>query len=487
VGQDLSPDLPAYVCYYLVVSAGLLVSFAKVDALLASSPRRWSHVRTWVIFFSYTLVPVLLFWLFDYTNALRDTSLFSALIVGFGYRQVLNGEYKTITPSNEVSKLWSPFEAWASNLRDAILAKNRSRSDALDARVRQHILGSETTPVPDVERKAALDRLISLAFVRAPDPRYFRVKLERARRQLLKVADLTPQPPSEQEIDEEEQLLKAADLIPQPPSEQMIPPEKEQPVGKCAGDSALQFRLQRQQVEFCLSTLRYAVLDGFENLLESHGLITAAEKDEIFERRLGRIIVVVGGTILTIIVVALPIVFVKTPAIDLFYQWRLHKSNVSEMDRYRAFEYLTHRANALDDPGPLLRPLISLLAFRGLDQRTTDDVLRLLLRCHPRVDGWAIPELIGMLRTENADTRTRVNDALLAFRALIDGTQAGVDDSIRKWKPSEADLPADIESHVQDWQKWSADHPLTKSSSASERRSPSPHLRAGETENTAKE
>lgn len=139
---------------------------------------------------------------------------------------------------------------------------------------------------------------------------------------------------------------------------------------------------------------------------------------------------------------------------------------MTERDRFRAFEYLTRRTKELHDPGPLLEPLLSLLAFRGLDQRTTDDVLRLLLRCHPGIDQWAVPQLISMLRTENADTRTRVNDALLAFRALVTGNDVPSDDFARKWKPSEGDLPADIESHVEAWQRWWKVQPPTAKQAA---------------------
>lgn len=296
VSQDLSPDLPAYLCYYLVLLAGSAVSLVKVQALLASSPRRWNHLRTWVIFLAYASVPVALFWLSDYTNALRDTSLFSAFIIGFGYRQVLSGEYKIITPSKEVSKLWSPFEAWASSLRDAILMTNRRRTDALEARVRERISGNGITQDEEKDRVAALDRLIKLAFIKAPDPLYFQAKLGRAQKELLAFADLTPQPQPEGGKSETQQ--SGANVI---------------------EGATLQSRLRRQQVEFCLATLRFAVLDGLEDLFEAHGLISATEKDKILEKLRGRVIAAVGVTLLAMIVVGLPVAFFHTPAIDVFY------------------------------------------------------------------------------------------------------------------------------------------------------------------------
>src|SRR5438045_1921663 len=111
--QVASPDFPAYICYLIVFFLGSLVAFSKVNRLMASSPGRWGSLGTWWVFVAYTAVPILLFWLLDYTNALHDTSLFAALLIALGYRQILAGEVKGIAAPGQVSKLWSPIEAWA--------------------------------------------------------------------------------------------------------------------------------------------------------------------------------------------------------------------------------------------------------------------------------------------------------------------------------------------------------------------------------------
>lgn len=70
-------------------------------------------VNTWLLFFAYTFLPVALFWFLDRSNAIHDTSLFAAVLIGFGYRQILSGELTSIRPAGDISKFWQPFAAWA--------------------------------------------------------------------------------------------------------------------------------------------------------------------------------------------------------------------------------------------------------------------------------------------------------------------------------------------------------------------------------------
>jgi hypothetical protein len=127
--QIASPDRPAYVCYAIVILVGLWVAHAKVSKLMESSKGRWVFFETWLVFAAYAIVPVLLFWLLDFTNALHDTSLFAALLVALGYRQILAGETKGVALPGQFSALWSPFETWANEVRDRIGTKSKIRSD----------------------------------------------------------------------------------------------------------------------------------------------------------------------------------------------------------------------------------------------------------------------------------------------------------------------------------------------------------------------
>ncbi|MBI2901787.1 MAG: hypothetical protein HYY17_16500 [Planctomycetes bacterium] len=66
----------------------------------------------------YVLVPLFLFWFLDYTAVIRDTSLFAALIVALGYRQIFSAGVQGILMSGETAKLWVPIQKWADRLAE---------------------------------------------------------------------------------------------------------------------------------------------------------------------------------------------------------------------------------------------------------------------------------------------------------------------------------------------------------------------------------
>jgi hypothetical protein len=77
MSQFISPDVPAYLCYLLVLMVGTLVAVSSVNRLLANYAGHWGFARTWLMFTSYVFLPVALFWFLDYTSALQDTSRYS--------------------------------------------------------------------------------------------------------------------------------------------------------------------------------------------------------------------------------------------------------------------------------------------------------------------------------------------------------------------------------------------------------------------------
>jgi hypothetical protein len=89
MGLDVSPDLDALVCYVVVLAAGALAALFQLYDKLGSFRGAWVMVETWALYAVYTIFPVALFWLLDRTNAIHDTSLFAALIIGVGYQQIL--------------------------------------------------------------------------------------------------------------------------------------------------------------------------------------------------------------------------------------------------------------------------------------------------------------------------------------------------------------------------------------------------------------
>ena len=133
--MSVSPDLGAYCCYSLVLLIGLLVAWSQVSKRLGRLPGQWIMVNTWLLFFAYTFVPVLLFWFLDRTNAVHDTSLFAALLVGFGYQAILSGSLGSIRVWGDASKFWQPFGAWADSISDRIRKRIQVNGSQFDERL----------------------------------------------------------------------------------------------------------------------------------------------------------------------------------------------------------------------------------------------------------------------------------------------------------------------------------------------------------------
>lgn len=143
MSQIGSPDVPAYVCYLLVLVTGMLVARSQVNRLLSAFPQRWGFLSTWALFWTHSAVPVALFWLLDYTNAVRDTSLFGALVVAFGYRQVFAGGVESIRLPGQTQRLWQPFEAWVNRVVERIALRSKQYLDRFYERVKSFLAGNE--------------------------------------------------------------------------------------------------------------------------------------------------------------------------------------------------------------------------------------------------------------------------------------------------------------------------------------------------------
>ena len=128
----VSPDLDAYYCYAIVLALGIIAAFGQLSKRLTNLPGKWIMVNTWLLFFAYTLLPVVLFWFLDRSNAIHDTSLFAAILIGFGYQKILSGELTSIRLAGDISTIWQPFSAWADHVADRIrnrIVRNESLFD----------------------------------------------------------------------------------------------------------------------------------------------------------------------------------------------------------------------------------------------------------------------------------------------------------------------------------------------------------------------
>jgi len=156
----ISPDWNAAYCYLLVLVVGAVVAYSRVTRLFNNYPGAWGTVNIWLLLLAYTVVPLVLFWFLDWTNAVHDTSFFAAILVAAGYRQVLSGRLSAIRMPGEANRFWQPFEAWANWLGDRI----RDRIQLNSARYTDQVIHSiQAEP-------QKLNELKRLVLLRVADP-----------------------------------------------------------------------------------------------------------------------------------------------------------------------------------------------------------------------------------------------------------------------------------------------------------------------------
>jgi hypothetical protein len=405
--QVASPDKPAYVCYLIVIVVGLVVAYGKINRLMSSSVGRWAFLETWFVFLAYAIVPVLLFWILDYTNAIHDTALFAALLVAIGYRQILSGEMKGTPVPGQLSALWSPFEAWATQIRDRIVTKNKVRSDRFAENLRVTLSQTAQT-VAD---------LTELAYFVATDSAKLTADLSKISQQQVP-AGVTPQ------VFENIQA--------------------------------------RQKVDRCMMSIRLANPEDYGFLLLQKKLINPIQYWQWIGDASTRVAQIVGVAIIFAVLLATAFWFFKPNHFLQYELGRFQKSNATERDRFRTHDFLaTKIANASSEKETfaIMEPLLHVLRYRDLDRRVGEDTLALILeyRGH-KLNQFTVPELIEALHTENPDIRLRVHETLQAMRTL--GYEASPqDEELAKWVPSKSDSPADIESKIKRYRAWWAEVP----------------------------
>jgi len=405
--QFPSPDLPAWVCYVVVLIVGMVGARSSVKTLLADQRGYWGIANTWALFWAYAVIPVVLFWSLDYTSALRDTSLFAALVVAFGYRQIFQGGVQGIVASGPTASFWKPFEAWANRISQTIAARNKSVQDLFDENVKTHL---------------------------ASDP----ARLA----ELLRVTCLYTK--------DSGKLAAALATLAAMPSPAAIPA------------AVFQQWKDREQVRILLDNLRasqpehYGVFLYQEGLIERWRWINWREgwRSKLISRMMIALIVLVFG--------AVGLIAYNSESIPRrYHHWRFAKANASEKDRFRSREYLGKwlvGAAASKDGSRRIelvtKPLLTRLRFKETTPTHAESILRLLVDFHsPSVDAATIPPLIEALRTENADVRLRIHRGLLELRAA-DFTNTILSPTTEKWSPAKDEMAGAIDTHVRAWQAW---------------------------------
>jgi hypothetical protein len=406
VEQIASPDKPAYVCYAIVIIVGLWVAYAKVSKLMASSPDRWRFFLTWLVFLSYAAMPVALFWLLDFTNALHDTSLFAALLVALGYRQILAGEVKGTVAPGHFSALWSPFETWANQVRDRIATKNKLRSDRSNDKL-QRVLAEDPKRV---------EELAALAYSKTED----QAQLDSLTKDLADINAAT----------------KPAEITAE----------------------AFECNKARRKVARCLRAIRMVNSEDYGNDLYEAKLLTFGQY--WFGLRNAEAYVWLGYGLLFIGVLLFLLggFFVRPENQLTYHLWRFQKTNATERDHFRTHQFLAARINEAaaekKNPFKVIEPLLGLLRYRDIDRKVAENILALILEFRqPGLTERAIPGLIDALRTENPDVRLRVHETLKNLRELA-YEKPKPDDELAKWIPSKNESAADVEKQINKYHFW---------------------------------
>jgi hypothetical protein len=385
--MNVSPDLEAFWCYGLVLLLGLAVAWSQVSRRLGKLPGHWIMVNTWLLFFAYTFVPIVLFWFLDRTNAVHDTSLFAAVLVGFGYQQILTGSLGSIRAPSDVSKFWQPFGVWADSISDRIrerISVNKSQFD-------ERLLSTIRT---DDAKFAALR---TVALVHADDPNALNQSL--------------------QAIANNQAVLTDAGV-------------------------------RAKQASFLYETLQQSSPQQFEYLLYKTDVIP---KKWYFwyakEWRSKTAAILVAAILLASAVGG--VWSIGTPQNRArYYVWRLHKENATDYDRFRA---RTKLVGYLATTPSTYSQLTHLLKVPNLPVKTADSILGLLVEtrhsaANSHVDLQAL--LVDALRTENSDVRTRIHKVLV-YLAKDRGSIVPPD--LENWQSDPKDSATVVDKIVGQW------------------------------------
>jgi hypothetical protein len=385
--MSVSPDLEAFCCYGLVLVLGLVAGRVQITNKLENLPGKWIMVNTWLLFFAYSLIPVALFWFLDRTNAIHDTSFFAAFLVGAGYQQLLTGKIGSIGAPGEISRFWQPFGAWADRIAVSIRDRVATHSTLFD----EKLLYSIRT---DQQR---CDCLKQIAMAHTADPAAL------------------------------DQQLRAI----------------ESQAGILGAEA-----VHDKQSSLLYRNLKMSSPQIFEYLLHKNNVIPA--KWYWWYAKEGRSKVTAGAVAMLLLVLVIASVHIlNTPAhFAQYYVWRVHKSNGTDYDRYRARNKL---ANFLQRAPSAYSDLAVVLTIPNLPVNTADSVLSLLLASRHDAAAHNVQlesVLADSLRTENSDIRSRIQKVLLY---LANERHANVPKDLDEWRPDPKETPTDIDARIKEW------------------------------------
>jgi hypothetical protein len=406
VGGFASPDVPAYVCYAIIVVFGTVVAVSTINRLLEGYPDHWAFASTWGLFAAHAALPAALFWFLDYTGAIHDTSIIAAILVAIGYRQIFAEKVQGVTLAGPAAGFWKPFEAWVAAVADRIGTKQKLYLDRFDEKVRSLIFADPT-------RMASLETLVLSI---SQD-----VSALQAALQAINTGS--------QEADQRRRLDTLwRDLRSSRPRD----------YGWLLYKRAI---VRFGNYWMLLSNGRAKLISGASitvAIVALVGLSTWMSGDE-------------GG-------------IARRQAMLLrYHQWRFLKPNVTDRDQWRSVEFLAERLHAagmgkVDGQAPsvevLLRPLVKELRFPSTSDRQARSILTLVVNGHNlSIDAYVVPELIESLRTASEGVRLQIRTALVAIQKA-DYPSAAVPEPLAKWDPKKDESPGDLDERVRAWHAW---------------------------------
>lgn len=392
---SVSPDLEAFYCYGIVVLVGALVARGQVSSKLATVPGSWIMADTWLLFFSYTLLPVCLFWFLDRTGAIHDTSLFAALLIAVGYQQILTGAMSTLKAPGEVSSFWQPFSKWT----DRVAASVLKRVARKDARFRERVIGK----LAKDDQKLKL--LQGLLLSRSADPADVQKEIEDVRQRFQQVGD--------ESVDENVAIFLYDRLR------------------RLLTDKEAEYLMRRRGITGLGTYLWYFREWRSKTLAISVGALT------------------VFGALWLARQLSAPEYAAQ------YYAWRVSKPNGTALDRFRAGRKLLALLSDAKSSAYTCDRLSRLLREPDLQVASIDQVLAVLIErpsSGHSTDAQTAAKLLDALRAGNPDARARIHVALthLARKSQL---EALIPPALKAWNPTQGSSLTDLDQNIEEWKK----------------------------------
>ncbi|MBI4624805.1 MAG: hypothetical protein HY736_16515, partial [Verrucomicrobia bacterium] len=149
---DFSPDWDPRACYLVVLGCAIISArvqvLGRLTILKQKSIYAWGQRSIWLVFTVYLLLPLALFWILDRTGAVKDTSLFAALLVGLAYPAILSGG-TAVKPTEGLAGVFD----WLNKAMDNVTASTTSMV-ALEAQLFERVI------VDHIEKNAEARKLV---------------------------------------------------------------------------------------------------------------------------------------------------------------------------------------------------------------------------------------------------------------------------------------------------------------------------------------